>query len=186
MGVLLKQILFFSQNQTFVIFCAEEQRKFSHVCAPVKRHKHPGGRGLSSATGGNRVTKRRDKITRTALLLTSRLVLKLAHMKRFAGDGRGASWRSDLEAVSDSCERTDWTLKEMEREGPLLRAWVITLHTPLPPPSQTVCFFLFFYFSCRLEIHWATVPLLGRFFLFFVFGFCIKLNADLNKQIILY
>lgn len=45
---------------------------------------------------------------------------------------------SNLDEMSDSWGRSDWTLKEMEREGPVLWAWVITLH----PHPQTVCFCL--------------------------------------------
>lgn len=72
-----------------------------------------------------------------ALFLTSN-VLDLANKVH------KALWGFDLEAVSDSCEKNDWTLKKVEREGPLLRAWVITLHPPPHPQPNCLFFFCFF------------------------------------------
>lgn len=89
-----------------------------------------------------------------ALFLTSN-VLDLANKVH------KALWGFDLEAVSDSCEKNDWTLKKVEREGPLLRAWVITLHPP--PHPQPNCLFFVFFSPCRLEIYWATFSQLVRF-----------------------
>lgn len=76
-----------------------------------------------------------------ALFLTSN-VLDLANKVH------KALWGFDLEAVSDSCEKNDWTLKKVEREGPLLRAWVITLHPP--PHPQPNCLFFVFFFSLQV------------------------------------
>lgn len=96
-----------------------------------------------------------NKMMWAALFLTSNLL-------DLANKVHKALWGSDLEAVSDSCEKNDWTLKKVEREGRLLRAWVITLHPPPHPQPKCLGFFLVF-FPCRLKIYWATFSQLVRF-----------------------
>lgn len=72
-------------------------------------------------------------------------------------DGK-ASWGSGLEAMSDSWERTDWTLKEMEKEASLLCAWLLLCHhSPPPPHTQTACFCL-----AGWKIYWAMFSLPER------------------------